>query len=70
MTGALDSVIGMKREPIVARFIDGMHHKFEVASGSQVLDMTLVDVDPGSGRAVAIEARRYHEDTYARELGR
>lgn len=69
MTGALDSVIGMTHEPIVARFIDGMHHKFEVAGGRQVLDLTLVDVDPESGRAVAIKARRYHEDTYARELG-
>lgn len=68
MTGTLDSVIGMKREPIVAKFIDGMHYRFEVANGSQVLDMTLVDVDPASGRAVAIKAHRYHEDTYARDL--
>jgi hypothetical protein len=68
MTGTLDSVIGMTREPIVRKFCSGMHQKFDVAQGSQVLDMTVVDVDPRSGRAVRIEAHRYHESTYAQQL--
>jgi metallophosphoesterase (TIGR00282 family) len=38
MTGSLDSIIGMKREPIIRKFCSGMHQKFEVAQGSQVLD--------------------------------
>ena len=53
MTGSLDSVIGMTREPIISKFYNGMHQKFEVAQGNQVLDMTVVDVDPKSGRAAA-----------------
>ena len=69
MTGALDSVIGMTREPIVRKFLTGMHQKFEVAGGPQVLDLTVVDVDAASGRAVHIEAHRYLEDTYLKELG-
>lgn len=68
MTGTLDSVIGMTQEPIVRKFLTGMHQRFEVASGSQVLDLTLVDVDAGSGRALRIEAHRYFEETYLREL--
>lgn len=68
MTGSLDSVIGMTREPIISKFCNGMHYKFEVAQGRQVLDMTVVDVDPTSGRAVHIEAHRFHEATYARQL--
>lgn len=69
MTGALDSVIGMTREPIVRKFLTGMHQKFEVAGGPQVLDLTVVDVDAASGRAAHIEAHRYLEDTYLKELG-
>ncbi len=68
MTGTLDSVIGMTQEPIVRKFLTGMHQRFEVASGSQVLDLTLVDVDAGSGRALRVEAHRYFEETYLQEL--
>jgi hypothetical protein len=68
MTGSLDSIIGMKREPIISKFYNGMHQKFEVAQGNPVLDMTVVDVDPKSGRATHIEAHRYHEATYGQEL--
>jgi hypothetical protein len=28
----------------------------------------VVDVDPGSGRALAIQACRYHEATYGQQL--
>jgi metallophosphoesterase (TIGR00282 family) len=68
MTGSLDSIIGMKREPIISKFLSGMHQKFEVASGSQVLDMTVVDIDPKNGRATHIEAHRYFESTYGQQL--
>jgi metallophosphoesterase (TIGR00282 family) len=68
MTGSLDSVIGMTREPIISKFYSGMHQKFEVAQGSQVLDMTVVDVDSKSGRALRIEAHRYYEETYGQQL--
>jgi len=68
MTGSLDSIIGMKREPIISKFCNGIHQKFEVAGGNQVLDMTVVDVDPQNGRALHIEACRYHEATYGQQL--
>jgi metallophosphoesterase (TIGR00282 family) len=68
MTGSLDSIIGMKREPIISKFTSGIHQKFEVAQGSQVLDMTVVDVDPKNGKALAIEAHRYFEATFVQQL--
>ena len=68
MTGSLDSIIGMKREPIISKFYNGIHQKFEVAGGNQVLDMTLVDIDAQSGKALHIEACRYHEATYGQQL--
>ena len=68
MTGSLDSVIGMTREPIIIKFYSGMHRKFEVAKDNPVLDMTMVDIDPKSGRALHIEAFRYFEATYGQQL--
>ena len=68
MTGSLDSIIGMKREPIISKFYNGIHKKFEVAGGNQVLDMTLVDIDAQSGKASYIEAFRYYEATYGQQL--
>jgi metallophosphoesterase (TIGR00282 family) len=68
MTGSLDSIIGMKREPIISKFYNGIHQKFEVAGGNQVLDMTLVDVDAQNGKALNIEAHRYYEATYGQQL--
>jgi hypothetical protein len=32
------------------------------------MDMTVVDVDPKSGRATNIEAHRYYEATYGQQL--
>jgi len=58
----------MKREPIISKFYNGIHQKFEVAQGNQILDMTLVDIEPQSGRALHIEAFRYYEATYSQQL--
>jgi metallophosphoesterase (TIGR00282 family) len=68
MTGSLDSIIGMTREPIINKFYDGIHRKFEVAKDNPILDMTLVDIEPKSGRATHIEAHRYFEATYSQQL--
>jgi hypothetical protein len=68
MTGSLDSVIGMTREPIISKFYDGMHRKFEVAKDNPILDMTLVDVDPKNGRALNIQAFRFFESSYGQQL--
>lgn len=59
MCGPVDSVIGMRREEVLKRFLDQMPARFEVAKGPIVVQGAIVDVDPGSGRATAI--RRIQE---------
>jgi len=59
MCGPVDSVIGMRREEVLRRFITQMPVRFEVAKGPVILQGAFVEVDPGNGRATAIT--RYQE---------
>lgn len=54
MTGPFDSVIGIRKEAILERFLLQIPNRFEVAKGDVRLQGVAVDVD-GAGRAVAIE---------------
>ena len=54
MTGAHDSVIGMEREPSLARFVTGMPAKFEPATANPRLNGVIVEADPASGNALAV----------------
>jgi hypothetical protein len=53
MTGPTDSVIGMRREPVIKRFLTALPQPFEVASKNIELQGVLVDIEE-SGRATAI----------------
>lgn len=55
MTGGLDSVIGMKFETVIDRFLRGMPAKYEVAERNLGMCGALVTVDTATGRAKAIE---------------
>jgi len=54
MCGPIDSVIGVKREQVLQRFLTQMPHRFEVASGRVTVQGAIVDVDESDGRARAI----------------
>jgi metallophosphoesterase (TIGR00282 family) len=54
MCGPTESVIGVKKELVLRRFLTHMPVKFEVAGGPVVVQGALVDVDPESGRAEGI----------------
>jgi calcineurin-like phosphoesterase len=54
MTGPHDSVIGVKKEIVIERFISGMPRRFEPATDGVRLQGALVEVDPETGRAIAI----------------
>lgn len=54
MCGPTDSVIGVKKELVVRRFLTHMPVKFEVAGGPVVVQGAIVDVDPESGKAESI----------------
>jgi len=55
MTGPFDSVIGIKKETIIERFITQMPNKFELAKDDIRLQGVIVGVDPSSGKANFIE---------------
>jgi len=54
MCGPRDSVIGVKRELVLDRFLSQMPTRFEVATGPALLQGALIDVDEASGRATTI----------------
>jgi 2',3'-cyclic-nucleotide 2'-phosphodiesterase len=55
MTGPHDSVIGMRKELVVGRFETGLPASFKPAKGGARLQGALVEADPASGRALAVE---------------
>lgn len=59
MTGPFDSVIGIKKEEILERFLTQIPNKFDVAKGDVRLQGVLLDVDEQSGRSRSIERRTW-----------
>lgn len=55
MTGPYDSVIGVQKELILQRFLTNMPGRFEPATDDVRLCATLIDCDPTTGRASAVE---------------
>ncbi len=49
MTGPIDSVIGIKKEIAIERFLTMMPNKFETATGTMELQGVIVDVDETNG---------------------
>jgi 2',3'-cyclic-nucleotide 2'-phosphodiesterase len=69
MTGPHDGVIGMDRDAILKRFMDGLPARFDVATGDVQMNCVLIETDAdgvrnGSGRlrARSIERLRYRID--------
>lgn len=58
MTGPLHSVIGVKKELAIEKFLTGMPRRFEVASGPSVFCAVLLELDPRLGKAIALERIR------------
>ncbi|HSV91149.1 MAG TPA: TIGR00282 family metallophosphoesterase [Nitrospiraceae bacterium] len=58
MTGPLHSVIGVKKELAIEKFLTGMPRRFEVASGPSVFCAVLLELDAGLGKALSIERIR------------
>ena len=55
MTGPYDSVIGVRKELVIERFLSGMPARFEPAAGDVRLCAVLVECDEQTGRARRIE---------------
>jgi metallophosphoesterase (TIGR00282 family) len=61
MTGPHDSIIGMEREPSLARFLNAMPARFEPATGNPRLNGVVVQADDRSGRATGVTRISYSE---------
>ncbi len=55
MNGPIDSVIGMKTEIILDRFVKKVHDKMEVADGPGIFQGALVKIDSETGRCLEIQ---------------
>lgn len=55
MTGPRDSVLGVKKEIIINKFLTQLPVRFEVAGGKIQLEAILLEIDAASGCAVRIE---------------
>ncbi len=55
MTGPVHSVIGFEPRTVLPRFINALPTRFVVGDGPVVFNATQIDVDPATGRALAIE---------------
>ena len=55
MTGPYDSVIGVKKELVIEKFLSGMPARFEAANGGVRLCAVVVECDDQTGRATRME---------------
>jgi hypothetical protein len=61
MTGPHDSIIGMEKEPSLARFLNAMPSRFEPATGNPRLNGAVIEADDKTGRATSITRISYSE---------
>lgn len=54
MTGPVNSVIGVKTDIILSKFLTQMPGKHEIAEGDSLFCAVLINVDPSSGKAIDI----------------
>ena len=54
MTGPHDSIIGMEKDPSLARFLTAMPIRFEPATGNPRLNGAVIEADDKTGRALRI----------------
>lgn len=58
MTGPIDSIIGVKKEQVLHRFLFSTPVKFEVAEGPAVVCALHLEIDTDTGKALSIKRER------------
>lgn len=62
MTGSTSSVIGMRKDVAIQRFLTFVPHKFEVAKEDIEFQGVIVDIDDATGKGIRIERIRIKFD--------
>lgn len=64
MVGSLNSMLGMKKDPIIKHFLTQMPVRFQVATTNPVVMTGVwIEVDTATGKATTIERIRLEDDT-------
>ena len=62
MCGPIDSILGVRTDQVLRRFLTQMPVRFDVAAGPVVVHGAMIDIDEGTGRATAIGRVREQVD--------
>jgi metallophosphoesterase (TIGR00282 family) len=62
MVGPIDSIIGVRKEQVIERFLKGIPVRFEVAPGVAHIEALFVDIDEATGLARRVERIRERVD--------
>jgi metallophosphoesterase (TIGR00282 family) len=63
MTGPYDGILGMKKEPVIEKFLTALPKRFEVVEkGRSNLSGCIIDIDDATGRARSIQPFQINED--------
>ena len=63
MTGPYDGILGMRREPVIEKFLTALPKRFEVVEhGRGLLSGCLLEIDDVTGKAKTIELIQINED--------
>lgn len=63
MTGPYDGILGMRREPVIEKFLTALPKRFEVVeNGRGLLSGCLLEIDDVTGKAKMIELIQINED--------
>lgn len=54
MTGAVYSVLGMKRDIVIEKFLTGMPCRFEIADGASQISGCIFDIDENTGKTINV----------------
>lgn len=55
MTGCHNSVLGVKKEIIIKKFLTAIPQRHEIAEDDSSLDGVIIDIDEATGRAISIQ---------------
>ena len=62
MVGCLNSVIGIRKDQGVQRFLTSRPQRFEPQKGDSILSAVYIEIDPESGKAYSIKREHLYEE--------